>query len=327
MANNPTHYITTHRTLISTLTSFLTVCTHHILFLRHIYPPATFVSTRAYNYPVRQSRHPAVCTWINDAVAAISDQLFKSTVSSVSLCIFETDNNAVLERWMFNLLSFPVVAKRDRDVPFATNGAEGDVDLASKINLVDLEATFRATLTRITTAANKLKPLPKPPEGPECSFTLTIEVSSNADRPVGRIEAEERKWIVAEPDAEELTLDSPTVSTPAQPASGNTNPQSREQGKTHPIRRLSTHPLHIEMFVTESAQKFKYPTPNERTPAARAKAMSYGAGTRKFDAGGQITYDADGDGNEYKFNVEEGYTDIEGNDVNRKPAAGRGMEY
>lgn len=353
-----THYLSTHRALITTLTSFLTVCTHHIIFLRHLYAPATFLSARAYNYPVRQSRHPAVCTWINDAIAAISDQLFKNTVSAVSLCIFELEGNTVLERWTFNLLSFPSVAKRDRDVPFATP----DDFLATKVNMVDLEATFRATLSRITSSATRLKPLPTPPSGPECSFTLTIEVSPTADRPVGLLDGEERKWIVAEPqpnpnpetDAETKpsaptttshtrpnNADDQTRDHPAKPTTATattTTAANPNQPLTHPIRRLSTHPLHIELYVTESAHKKSYTTPHARTPAVRAAEMSYGAGTRRFETGQRGAYnaageggDADGDaahsGERVRFDVEEGYDDIEGTDVNRKPAAGRGMEY
>ena len=195
------HLLSTHRALVDTLTSFLTVCTHHILYLRHVYPPRSFLSTRAYNYPVRQNRHPAVCAWINDAIAAIRDQLAKNTIANISLCIYECESNRVLERWTFDLHSFPSVAKRDRDVPFSTTDGNYDEALAAKVNLVDLEATFRATLSRITTSSNRLKPLPEPPHGPECSFTLTIELAATADRPVGRLENEERKWIAAEPDS------------------------------------------------------------------------------------------------------------------------------
>ena len=295
--NTTSHVLSTHRALVDTLSSFLTVCTHHILYLRRIYPPLSFLSTRAYNYPVRQNRHPSVCAWVNDAIAAVRDQLNKNTIANISLCIFECDSNRVLERWTFDLHSFPSVAKRDRDVPFSSDtndnntSDEGDT-LTSKINLADLEATFRATLSRITTSSQRLKPLPEPPHGPECSFTLTIELpSSSTDRPVGRLEREERKWIVAEPDP--LPTSDPAAIT---------------AGKTHAVRRLSSGPLHLELYVAESAAKFTYNTPNERTPAVRAAEMSYGAGTEKFDP-------------------VHGYEDLEGTDLNRKPGGGIGTDY
>jgi mitotic spindle assembly checkpoint protein MAD2B len=299
-ATNPTtssNLLTTHRALLDTLASFLTVVTHHVLYLRHLYPPVSFLSTRAYNYPVRQNRHPQVCTWISDAVSAIRDQFEKNTVEKVALCIYECDENRVLERWTFDFRSFPSVAKRDRDVPFATTLEEdgtGDSLLARRVNLADLEANFRATLSRISTAAAKLRPLPEGPGAPECSFTLTIEVKDTADRPVGRLEREERKWIAAEPDS---FSDNPSESNKAR---GAPSPQ------THAIRRLEASELRMEVWVEESAAKFSFPTSQLSAEERRAR-MSYGAGTEKFDP-------------------ENGY-DLEPADVNRKPQGGATTDY
>lgn len=310
--NTTSNLLSTHRALLDTLSSFFTVTTHHILFLRRLYPPVSFLSARAYNYPVRQSRHPAVCRWINDAVAAIRDQLEKNTVEKVSLCIYECDENRVLERWTFDLRSFPAVAKRDRDVPFESssnhdnendnhNGNDNnesnevrDLLLARKVNVSDLESNFRATLSRISTSAAKLTPLPEGPGAPECSFTLTIEVKDKADRPVGRLEREERKWIAAEPEPFDIERRS-TGLEPSHPASSTTGEggaalassrskkhigsnddkssdpdhrpgtslspsksKSTSTSKTHPIRRLEAGELRMEVWVEESAAKFHY---------------------------------------------------------------------
>jgi len=208
MANPPpnatisTNLLTTHRALVDSLCSFLTVLTHHILYLRRIYPPVSFVSTRAYNYPVRQNRHPDVCAWITDAIAAIHDQLTKNTVQSISLCIFECNDNEVLERWTVDLRGFPAIQKRDRDVPFAIEGDDDNdtEQLRRKVNVTDLEANFRALLSRLGTVAGKMRPLPNGEGAPECSFTLTIDVKEGADKPVGRLQKDERAWIAAEPD-------------------------------------------------------------------------------------------------------------------------------
>lgn len=316
------HLLTTHRSLIDTTASFLTVLTHHILYLRHIYPPVSFLSTRAYNYPVRQNRHPAVCTWINDAISAVRDQLTKNTVSNVAVCIYELDSNRVLERWVIDLHSLPSILKRDRDVPFDYSSA--DEQLPHKINLVDLEATFRATLSRLTTASSRLKPLPSGPSAPELSFTLTISLHEGADKPVGRLDKEERKWIVAEPDSFSTNPTSSSESATKQNNNNSdaSNPQPtktlskdalhKRDGRTTPLNRLSLPPpipLHMELWVEESAYKFSFATPNERTPAVRAAEMSYGAGSEKF------------------FDPNHGYEDIEGTDVNRKPGGGIGMDY
>ncbi|KAK5059911.1 hypothetical protein LTR84_009794 [Exophiala bonariae] len=349
--NTISNLLSTHRALLDTLTSFLTVTTHHILYLRRLYPPVSFLSARAYNYPVRQSRHPAVCRWINDAVAATRDQLEKNTVEKVSLCIYECDENRVLERWTFDLRSFPAVAKRDRDVPFespdnnnnnnidddepANHETSVDTPLARKVNVSDLESNFRATLSRISTAAAKLSPLPEGPGAPECSFTLTIEVKDQADRPVGRLEREERKWIAAEPEPfddddqggapgtsknQNAKHPSGALPPPQPPSSTTTTP--RPNARTHAIRRLEAGELRMEVWVEESAAKLSYASSSTATAAAtanprpaqqRRQQMSYGAGTAKFDPDDAL----------YQYDD----LDLEPPDVNRKPGGGSSTDY
>lgn len=310
---NPTsasNLLSTHRALLDTLTSFLTVATHHILYLRRLYPLVSFLSTRAYNYPVRQNRHPTVCTWINDAVAAIRHQFEKNTVEKVSLCIYELGGNRVLERWTFDLGAFPSVARHDRDAPFDADLLAGDEDspLDTTVNVADLEAHFRATLSMITTSAARLRPLPEGPGAPECSFTLAIEVKDKADRPVGRIEKEERQWMAAEPES---FLTSPPTSpvAPQERQKDGKTAQAQSTAKTHPVRRLEVGELRMEVWVEEAAAKFEYDLPSSAPgvslpPAERAAKMSYGAGQKKFDSENMHSYD------------------LEEPDINRKPQGG-----
>jgi len=56
-----TNILDTYQSLLTTFSDFLTVAIHTILYERAIYPPSTFISTRKYNFPVRQNRHPRVC--------------------------------------------------------------------------------------------------------------------------------------------------------------------------------------------------------------------------------------------------------------------------
>lgn len=304
MANPPpnpavtSNLLTTQRALLDTVCSFLTVATHHVLFLRRLYPPISFLLSRAYNYPVRQNRHPDVCEWIKDAIAALRDQLERNTVETVVICIFECDNSQVLEKWTFDLHSLPVVIRQDRDVPFASLD---DVELRRKVNVTDLEASFRGLLSRLNTVAGKLRPLPDGDGAPECSFTITIEVKDGADRPVGRLKKEERAWIVAEPDAFEDSDDDIVDDSAKKPATKNVM-----SGKTHPIRRLEAGELRMEMFVEEADVKFTFPS-KHKTMLEKAAELSYGAGNEKFDP-------------------QNGY-ELEEPDINRKPQGGAGTDY
>lgn len=113
--------ITDARTLLNSFTSFLTVSIHTVLYYRNIYPKQTFLSAKAFNLPVHQSRHPKVCSWINDAVDAVMAQIAKGTVERVAVVIHSPPNaspmkisstqqlgpDSVLERWIFDVSHFP----------------------------------------------------------------------------------------------------------------------------------------------------------------------------------------------------------------------------
>jgi mitotic spindle assembly checkpoint protein MAD2B len=248
--------LSTQSSLIQTLCSFLTVSIHHILYLRSIYPRASFLSTRAYNFPARQNRHPAVCGWINSAIDAVRDQLEKNTVEKIALCIFDLERNVVLEKWTFDLATFPLVEKLDRDTPFEREGGEDNlsaINLKERINIADLEAQFRAVLSRLTSASARLTDLPKQKE---CSFTVSIEVRDDADRPVGRLEKEERKWVAAEPKPWNPAVEPQEGLSAEGQEEESMAPTRKRHGKTVPVRRLEAGELRMEVWVEESKEKF-----------------------------------------------------------------------
>ncbi len=75
--------ITEGHNLLTSFNAFLTIAIHNILYYREIYPQRTFLSAKAYNLPVHQSRHPKVCSWIQDAVDAVGGQMAEE-MSAVS---------------------------------------------------------------------------------------------------------------------------------------------------------------------------------------------------------------------------------------------------
>lgn len=200
---------------------------------------------------MRQNRHPAVCEWVLSAIDAARDQLEKGTVENVALCIFECDNNEVLERWTFDLRALPVVDHKEMDTVFESRSGDGGTGdrpqdtLKGKLNVADLEAQFRAVLSRLNSAAGKMKALP---EDREYSFTMTMEVREHADRPVGRLGKEERKWVAAEPENWADNDDGGDIDDEAS--------RRGRDGKTVPVRRLEAGELRMEVWVEESKAKF-----------------------------------------------------------------------
>ncbi|PGH06992.1 mitotic spindle assembly checkpoint protein MAD2B [Blastomyces parvus] len=212
--NNHTH---NHRTsplpdtyaaLASSVASFLAVSIHQILYLRAIYPQPTFLPVRHFNHPVRQSRHPKVCTWVTDACAAVEAQLLKCSVAAVSVVILSARTNRPLERYTFDMTQMPEVPASDIHTPFENSSSADQQEQQQQQpqsttkpqtnpppTPIDLEAQFRAVLARLASACARLTPLPR---DEEYTPTLHIVLRNNADSPAG-VTKEEQLWIAAEP--------------------------------------------------------------------------------------------------------------------------------
>jgi|SRR5450432_650920 mitotic spindle assembly checkpoint protein MAD2B len=172
--------LNTYQALLTTFSDFLTVAIHTILYERSIYPPMTFISTRKYNFPVRQNRHPKVCKWITDAVTAVESEMQKGTVSRVAVVIYSPDAKP-LERFMFDVSSFPEVPPVEALTEFEeAQEGEGGNATTWKVNLVDVEEQLRATVRKLAYCGSKLGTLP---EG--CTYTVAVELKDKADPPIG----------------------------------------------------------------------------------------------------------------------------------------------
>ncbi|OTA25958.1 hypothetical protein BTJ68_12429 [Hortaea werneckii EXF-2000] len=173
MASEPASF----RALITAFTDFLTVAIHTILYERAIYPRTSFLSARKYNFPVRQSRHPRVCEWINDAVNSVETELLKGTVERVLVVLYTKENEPV-ERFVFDVSRFPSVPASDLDTPLERRNANGEK--LQVLPIVDMEEQFRATMSKLANCATSLRALPE-----HCTFTVAIELRSEGQPPIG----------------------------------------------------------------------------------------------------------------------------------------------
>ncbi|RDW69748.1 hypothetical protein BP6252_08768 [Coleophoma cylindrospora] len=225
--------LTTQIALLQTLSSFLTVAIHTILYARSIYPAEysspslssppvplpphlqarthdesanrTFLLTRAYNFPVRQNRHPDVCKWILATISHIEALMKKGTVARIVVPIHHISTGEVMERYIFDVSTFPSIPANSLYVPFEdTSLAAGpsatereheneDGKLAQPQSLVDIEEQLRATIRKLAYAAEKLDPLPEE----ECTFTVAVELkdSETAEPPIDHLGI----WEASEP--------------------------------------------------------------------------------------------------------------------------------
>ncbi|KAL6818196.1 DNA-binding protein [Trichoderma sp. SZMC 28013] len=229
--------------LLSSFTSFLTIAIHSLLYHRHLYPSTSFLATRAYNLPVHQSRHPGLCTWISDAVAAIAVQLRAGSVRRIVLAVHSPSPSIVRERWVFDVHRFPAWGTAaETDAPTSHQQQDQqqedldeppeDVDdaAAEKLNWADIHEALRAALQRLAYAAQGAPKLP-----PGCTFTLALELRDEAEAPIGY----PQPWIPSEGP-----LQPPTAEKPHQG-------ESLRGAATKPVRSVRADPLFFECWLEQ----------------------------------------------------------------------------
>ncbi|KAI0013022.1 DNA-binding protein [Xylariaceae sp. FL0662B] len=254
--------------LLTSFTHFLTVCVHNILYYRGLYPAPTFLTSRAYNLPVHQSRHPRVCAWVRDAVDAVRAQLALGAAERVAVVVYDR-RARVLERWMFDVAGFPAwrgfreAARGGRDEEQesregteregeqqqeggggggrsdggpAAAAAAADPGSGSddRVNWTDVDEQLRAAVRRLAYAGEKMAPLP---DG--CTFTVAVELRDEGEAPIGH----PQPWIPTQPG---LQTNSKDGRTPGRDVGG---------AKTTPLRAVEAGPLFFECWVEEGKAK------------------------------------------------------------------------
>jgi mitotic spindle assembly checkpoint protein MAD2B len=223
----PTNYIS----LVAHFLDFLTVAFHTILYERNIYPKESFIAARKYNYPVRQSRHPDVCEWINDTINHIEVELMSCSIEKISLIILSRWDDP-LERFVFDLSRFPIVKKQDWYTVFAKPDPEGP-----KLPVVNIAEEFRAVMAKLAFCHRELEPLPD-----DCHFNVSIELRDEADPPIGH----PQPWVPAVPS---LQREKETEDWPAKEG------EDLVGVSTTPIRLVDAGPMSFEMWAEETRTK------------------------------------------------------------------------
>jgi mitotic spindle assembly checkpoint protein MAD2B len=191
----------TFASLINNFADFLTVAIHTILYTRTIYPLDSFISAKKYNFPVHQSRHPKVSAWITDAVSSVQDELLKGTVDRVAVVII-SERGDPLERFLFDVSKFPVVARSDWYTPIEreTPSNETEKDEIKTPPSINMQEQFRAVLAKLSVCNSTLRPIPS-----GCTFTVAIELKEESNPPLQHPQA----WMPVEPSLQrEIGIDS-----------------------------------------------------------------------------------------------------------------------
>lgn len=279
------------RTLLNSFTSFLTVSIHTILYYRAIYPKQTFLSAKAFNLPVHQSRHPKVCQWINDAVDAVMAQVAKGSAERVAVVIHGPPSSSpvknpsaqqlapgsILERWMFDVSRFPSwpggldalknfrggegedLQREDED-PVEDDNGSGDENPAGAPAAVESDPAVVVNWVdvdeQLRGAVRRMayagEKMEALPEG--CTFTVAVELREEAAAPIGH----PQPWIPSQPGL--------------QPASRNRPEKGQDLGgaSTTPIRAIEAGPLFFECWVEEGKAKEAFRSSDSQTSHSSA---------------------------------------------------------
>ncbi|EFW18361.1 RevA protein [Coccidioides posadasii str. Silveira] len=196
------------------------------------------------------SRHPGVCSWINDACSFVEAALIKSSISAASFVIVSERTNRPLERYTFDFSQIPQVESTDIHTPFASavaaktgniekfdifqksaNAAQSIPKSVPSTATVDTEAQFRGVLARLASACARLTPLPQHEEYRPALFVI---LRPNAEPPAG-ITAEEQWWIPTEPNGlSTVPTESVNGDFPERKSFGNSNSKGLNENNKRP---------------------------------------------------------------------------------------------
>ncbi|KAF3347278.1 Pectate lyase L [Verticillium dahliae VDG2] len=248
------------RSLLQTFSSFLTMTVHTLIFHRALYPRPTFLMARHNNLVVPQSRHPAVCAWINDAVGQVTPLLAVGRLAKVTINFHLPRTLQVVDRWVIDVSHFPAwideddmaVQEKRRTRARREDESERELaDLERAVNWVDVDEAVRGALSRIGSAAAAKGPLPE-----DSTFTVAVELREDAPVPIGH----PQHWIPSDP----------SLQYGADPLSGTPRDEASTEGprgtSTIPLRTVDAGPLFWECWVEEC------PSVQPTTTAAAAAA-------------------------------------------------------
>ncbi|XP_065183401.1 mitotic spindle assembly checkpoint protein MAD2B-like [Sycon ciliatum] len=138
---------------------FLEVAWHQILFLRDVYPASVFGRRRMYGTSVRMCLHPDVNQYIAQSLEAIRGCLVRGDVETIVLVV-RNQAGLVVEQYVFEAA---VPERRDPD------------EFEDRY-LLEVEASLRAALLRLTTCAGGLGSL----HGDGVTFAVLVKTRRDA---------------------------------------------------------------------------------------------------------------------------------------------------
>ena len=172
-----------------------------ILFLRGVYPSASFCKRRKYGIPVRMCEHPSVAAFCTEHLASLREALVKRRQGLDGVEVALLQRQRVAERIVFEFGDAEAEAKRLE---------ARERDAASLLLAEELELRWRALLLRMNSVLASMPGLEKDKEKDDLSFRFRLRASVKSSRALTSEDGDEL-WAVdgGEDDEEDLFTSCP----------------------------------------------------------------------------------------------------------------------
>ena len=229
------------RSLTEAFINFLLPAVHTILYLRDIYPSTSFLPCRAYEFPVYQSRHPAVCAWIADAVASVKRELVKGLVRRIALVIIHPQTLLPLERYVWDVYDWHTEADYQHvETDENEDASSAEEDAASEAGM---DEQMRALLSRLAQCKDRLIAIP-----PGCTFTLTVELRAGERA----VELNAPTWVTCSSSQRSLEK-----ATTAEDQKSLASKSKTNANKIFPLPAVEAGEMNFEMWIEEAKGKLQ----------------------------------------------------------------------
>ena len=206
------------------------------------------------------------------------EELLQGTVARIGIVVFsygsedKTGSAKIMERYMFDVSSFPVVEKNERNMEIEwddnssdANDSDAEAEKPKKKGKqkaldvdvdINLSEQFRAALLSLTTRTAQLSALP-----PHCSFNISMELKDEGDidPPIGH----PQPWIPVQPSLQKTgrkaTSRDEEEEKDLEAGRREENKEGRDLGgvRVTPIRSVEAGVFRFETWVEEGKAKFE----------------------------------------------------------------------
>lgn len=210
--------------ILGSFHEFFIVFTHNILYVRDLYPKASFEAVRHYGIAVHQNRHPELYEWIESMATNCMNMMRSGKVNKVSVVIM--NNNKPLERFVIDLTEFDLqeLTAMDDKSDYTTEESDQWSRLGSQ---------YRACIVKLINMGDSLGKLPD-----DTTFTILLE----SDSPLATDNEAISTWIPA--DAQRFKQDPVTL-------------MASSSVRMTPVQNVTTDFIKFSIWVEESKKKLK----------------------------------------------------------------------